>query len=190
MISYLNGKILKRLTTFIIVEINGVGYRVEVLPVVAAEANEGEQIELYVHQYVREDTLSLYGFKNFKQLETFELLISISGIGPKLAFNIISTTTQDELRKAVAKTDISVLSRIPGIGKKSASKIMLELSNKLDIEQRIDKILFSPDDELAVEALVNLGFKRKEAYRAIQEKGRIHDKLEDKIKAGLNYLNT
>jgi Holliday junction DNA helicase RuvA len=189
MISYLSGKVIKKTHSSIVVNVNGVGYKVTLLPNLITKIKEKEDIKIFTHQYVRENEVSLYGFLNFKQLETFELLISISGVGPKLALNIISTTKIDELRQAVLKTDISVLTRIPGIGKKSASKIMLELSNKMDVEQNIERIIFTDEDKLAVEALVNLGFRKAEASRAIQEKGRTHDKLENKIKAGLRYLN-
>lgn len=189
MIAYLYGKIIKKTLRFLLVYTNGIGYRVEILPSITAGVSEGEQIKLFVHQHVREDALSLYGFKEFEQLETFELLISLSGIGPKLGLNILSTITPDDLRKAVAKTDVSVLSRIPGIGKKKASKIMLELSNKLDIEQSVSKLLFSPEDQIAIEALKKLGFKTKEAHEAIEKTGRSYTKLEDKIRAGLKYLN-
>lgn len=189
MIGYLKGKVIKKTHTMLITVVNGVGYRVNVLPQTIANTSEKDIVELFIHNYVREDEISLYGFEKFKQLETFELLISIAGIGPKLAFNILSTTTPAELRAAVVKTDISVLSRIPGIGTKSASKIMLELSNKLAIDQPVDRIIFSPGDEMAVEALKNLGFKANEARQAIHKAGRSYDKLEDKIRAGLRYLN-
>lgn len=189
MIAYLEGAILKKTDSYIILNVNSIGYKVHILPQALIEFSEKDNIKLYIHQYVREDSLSLYGFDKFEQLQTFQLLISISGIGPKLAFNIISTRTPSELKKAVLKTDVTIFSRIPGIGKKTASKILLELSNKLNIQQQMDKLIFTPEDELAIEALTNLGFKKYDAQKAIQQTGKKAEKLEEKIRAGLKYLN-
>ena len=189
MIGYLSGNIIKKTLSKLIIEVGGIGYEVNVLPQILSKFDKKDAIQLYTHQYVREDEISLYGFLKFEQVETFKLLISISGIGPKLAFNILAATTPEQLRAAIAKTDLSVLSRIPGIGNRSASKIMLELSNKLSVEQSVDKLLFSPEDKLAIEALTNLGFKKHEAQKAIQEKGKGVESLEEKIREGLKYLN-
>ena len=114
----------------------------------------------------------LYQFKDFGELETFEVLISISGIGPKLAFSILTTTAIDELRKAVADTDVSVLTRIPGIGKRSAGKIMLELTSKFKMVSNLKKMVFSPDDDLAIQALEQLGYSRDEAMGAVKTVGK------------------
>jgi len=188
MIGYLEGKIIKATDDYVTVLVGGVGYRVYFMPKLAGTLKEGKATKLYTHTYVKEDELSLYGFENFGQLETFETLISISGIGPKLAFNILTTTAIDELRQAVANTDVSVLTKIPGIGKRSASKIMLELGSKFKMGSNLKKMVFSPEDDLAVAALEQLGYSREESARAIKSVGK-ESSLENKIMEALKKIN-
>jgi len=188
MIGYLEGKIIKATDDYVIILVAGVGYRVYFIPKLADKLKEGKTAKLYTHTYVKEDELSLFGFADFGQLETFEVLISISGIGPKLAFNILTTTAIDELREAVANTDVGVLTKIPGIGKRSAAKIMLELGSKFKVGSNLKKMVFSPEDDLAVQALEQLGYSREEAAGAIKSVGK-ESSLEKKIMAALKKIN-
>ncbi|PIP61635.1 Holliday junction branch migration protein RuvA [Candidatus Roizmanbacteria bacterium CG22_combo_CG10-13_8_21_14_all_38_20] len=188
MIGYLEGKIIKVVDDFVIVLVGGVGYRVHLVPSLAGQVQEGSNIKLYTHTYVKEDALSLFGFSKFEELEAFEVLISISGIGPKLGFSIITTTSIDDLKQAVLNTDVSVLTRIPGIGKRSADKIMLELSSKFKVSSNLKNILFSPEDDLAIKALEQLGYTGDEARKAIKKAGG-KGSLEEKIMTALKGLN-
>ena len=188
MIGYLEGKVIKVVDEFVIVLVGGVGYRVHLIPNLAGRVQEGNSIKLYTHTYVKEDALSLFGFSKFEELEAFETPISISGIGPKLGFNIITTTSIDELKQAVLDTDVSVLTRIPGIGKRSADKIMLELSSKFKVSSNLKNLLFSPEDDLAIKALEQLGYTGDEARKAIKKIGG-KGSLEEKIMVALKGLN-
>jgi len=188
MIGYIEGKVIKVVDEFVIVLVGGVGYRVHLIPNLAGRVQEGNSIKLYTHTYVKEDALSLFGFSKFEELEAFETLISISGIGPKLGFNIITTTSIDELKQAVLNTDVSVLTRIPGIGKRSADKIMLELSSKFKVSSNLKNLLFSPEDDLAIKALEQLGYTGDEARKAIKKIGG-KGSLEEKIMVALKGLN-
>jgi len=188
MIGYLEGKIIKVVDDFVIVLVGGVGYRVHLVPSLAGQVQEGSNIKLYTHTYLKEDALSLFGFSKFEELEAFEVLISISGIGPKLGFSIITTTSIDDLKQAVLNTDVSVLTRIPGIGKRSADKIMLELSSKFKVSSNLKNILFSPEDDLAIKALEQLGYTGDEARKAIKKAGG-KGSLEEKIMTALKGLN-
>lgn len=188
MIGYLEGKVIKVTNGFAIILVGGVGYRVSLVPRLALSIKEGSNLKIYTHTHVREDALSLFGFSDFDELLTFEVLLSISGIGPRLAFNILNSTTIDSLRQAVVNTDVSILTKIPGIGKRSADKIMLELTNKFKVGSDLKKMLFSPDEDLAIQALEQLGYTGDEARNAVKEvKGR--GSLEEKIMTSLKILN-
>lgn len=193
MIGYLEGKIIKvsdvsSSDNFVIVLVSGVGYRVSLVPRLASSVKEGANLQIYTYTHVREDALSLFGFADFDELLTFEVLLSISGIGPRLAFNILNSTSINSLRQAVVNTDVSVLTKIPGIGKRSAEKIMLELTNKFKVKSNLKKMLFSPDEDLAIQALEQLGYTGDEARNAVKEvKG--EESLEKKIMASLKIIN-
>lgn len=189
MIAHVAGKIIKKTLQYFIIDVNGIGYKVSVLPQLLNLYQEGKTINVFTHQYVREDQIALYGFADFEELKMFETLISISGIGPKAALNVLASASPEEVTQAVYKNDLSLFTRVPGIGKKSASKILLELSGKLNIDHDITKTLLTPEDQYAVSALKKLGFKDAEALQAIQQAGIKYPKLEDKIRAGLQYLN-
>src|SRR3990167_2161734 len=105
MISYLKGKIRNRGSGFVILDVNNIGYKIFVTPVLYADIDIGQEIELYTHQYVREDALNLYGFRNMEELELFELLITISGIGPKSAMGIMSIASTADIKESIARGD-------------------------------------------------------------------------------------
>lgn len=160
----------------------GVYYSVFIPPALVQKINE--EVELYTYLQVRDDALVLFGFETKKHHMFFELLLSVSGVGPKTAYSIISYASPDSIKSAVTQNDVKFFSNVPGLGKKTAMKIILELSQKLDGEFDLEKMTISKPDTLVVDALVSLGFKRQEAAEVLEK---IPDTLsvEDKIKEAI-----
>jgi Holliday junction DNA helicase RuvA len=178
MIAHLKGILLSKSTDTIIIETSGLGYEVFIplstfytLPDV-----EGEEVSLHIHTHVREDAFLLFGFSTVLEKKIFKLLISVSGIGPKLAINILSGIGPDLLLEAIARGDVARLQSIPGVGKKTAERISLELKDKAqttrsDIDLPPVKTVFHEDEEIrqdALSALVNLGYSAKAAGKAVE----------------------
>ncbi len=165
MIGTLRGLLTHKSATEIIIEVGGVGYRVLVpLGVISELPPMGKEMYLYIHTNVREDAIHLYGFAGEGEKRMFVTLLGISGIGPKVALNIISGIPYEEFQVAVEGEDITRLTRIPGLGKKTANRIVLELRGKLprDVETT------NTQHEDALSALMNLGYKNSEAADAIK----------------------
>lgn len=155
MIGSLRGKLLRKRPAELLIEVGGVGYTVAV-PLSLSVAGEGQEVFLYTYTHVREDSLQLYGFLKEEDKQVFTKVLSVSGIGPRLALAIVSGISVDKFRLAVEREDVSLLSRIPGIGKKTANRLILELKGKLpDSEAPVD---VRYDD--AYSALVNLGYRK------------------------------
>jgi len=134
MIGRLRGQLVDRVTDAILVEVGGVGYEVFVAPRALAELpGIGEDVVVHTHHHVREDVAALYGFLSREARDLFRLLIGVSGVGPKVAMAILGTLTPDELRRAVVTDDADALTVVPGIGKRSAAKLMLELRPKMEL---------------------------------------------------------
>jgi len=177
MISYIKGELVNILADSIIVENNGIGYGMNVPKTVTNQMPQaGTEIKIYTYLYIREDNMSLYGFLTKDDLEVFKLLITVSGIGPKGALGILSTITADELRFAILTGDAKAISKAPGIGKKTAEKLIIELKDKLKIKD-ISVLESDTEDFLDSEtnsrnevimALVALGYSQQEALRAIK----------------------
>ncbi len=189
MISFLRGKIIFQDKDFIIIEVGGVGYQVFVLPNFKT-GSASDEIEIYTHLYVREDVLRLYGFLSMGELKLFELLISISGIGPKAAQGILSLASPENIRTAIAQGDASILTRVSGIGRKTAERVILELRNKVEVS--VDEIsesgrTISADSDV-VEALVGLGYRPTEAQSALKDIPSEIKGVEEKIKWVLKEL--
>ena len=189
MISFLRGKIIFQDKDFIILEINGIGYQVFVLSGFKNNL-ESDKIEIYTHLYVREDILKLYGFSALGELKLFELLISISGIGPKAAQGILSLASPENIKTAIVHGDASVLTRVSGIGRKTAERVILELRNKVEIgPEEISgggRIINADSD--VVEALVGLGYRPAQAQAALKDIPLKIESVEEKIKWVLKEL--
>ena len=170
MIGSVKGKIVLKTEKFLILETNGVGYKINVSPDTVSKAKKvGDEMMLWIHTHVREDILDLYGFLDHSELEFFEMLISVSGIGPKGALTILGVASIDTLRKAISTSDISYLTKISGIGKKTAEKIVIELRDKM-AEGISEKKGSSLRDELdAMEALKSLGYSQNEVREALKK---------------------
>lgn len=188
MIAHLRGQILVRGQDFIILEVSGVGFRVRVPSSTLDPLGlEGNVAEVFTHLHVREDDLSLFGFATQDELVLFELLLSVSGIGPKAALGILSSATPNTVRAAIAQGNLDVLTGIPGIGKKMAQRLVLELKGKIDLEEA-ELVEVSPLDQEVVAALVNLGYSAAEAQRAARAVPQSEKVVEDRIRAALRYL--
>lgn len=166
MIGSIKGKILLKTDKFLIVETSGVGYKINVSPDTLAKTQKEKGIFLFVHTHVREDVLDLYGFLNHQELEFFEMLINVSGIGPKGALAILGVTSIETLKKAIGTGDTSYLTKVSGIGKKTAEKIVIELRDKVGEEKSGSSLQGELD---ALEALKSLGYSQNEAREALKK---------------------
>jgi Holliday junction DNA helicase RuvA len=188
MISYLNGKIQLIHENWIILETNGVGYRVNVGPHLLTKLHPEENTELYIYTQVREDILALYGFAKVEELDFFELLISVSGIGPKAALGIMSVAPLEKIRNSVINQDPTLLSSVSGIGKKTAEKVVIELRNKVGATGSLFTNQGDTSEDVYV-ALMQLGFKPQEAQTAIAELPADCLTTENRLKYCLSRLN-
>lgn len=187
MISHLSGTLLFRGTRYVLIDIAGVGYKVFV-PLETLKAlpvKIGEPVKVFTYLYVRETALELYGFATMAELEFFEMLISISGIGPKSALGILSVAPLDSLKRAIASGETTYLTKISGIGKKIAEKIIVELRDKLGGP---DGAPMTSDETDALDALVSLGYNVREARDALRKVSGSVASLDQKIKESLKIL--
>jgi len=172
MIAHLHGKLLSKHPNQAIVETAGVGYDVVItVPTFSDLPTLGNEVALHIHTHVREDTIALYGFLRPAEKQLFEKLLTVSGIGPKLAITILSGMAADEMVGAIRGGDVARLTRIPGIGRKTAERMVLELRDKLPsvgTETVVAVPTLSPVEEDVVSALVNLGYQRPAGEKALQ----------------------
>jgi Holliday junction DNA helicase RuvA len=164
MIARLRGRVAGRNGAALVVDVNGVGYLVSATPSVH-RLGDGE-ITVEVHTVVREDALQLYGFATADERELFELLLGVNGVGPKVALAIVSGSTPAELRRAIARDDVKRFQAIPGIGLKTAQRVVLELKEKLAASTAVDSAE-AGSSALARDALVELGWSLLDADRAL-----------------------
>src|SRR6058998_2826430 len=171
MIAHLRGKLISRHPNLVIVETAGVGYDVTIsVPAFSELPPLGSEIALHIHTHVREDQIALYGFLRPEEKHLFEKLISVSGIGPKLAITILSGMPTDEMTSAIRGNDVARLTKIPGIGRKTAERMVLELRDKLPPAgtDQVDVVpSLSATQEDVLSALVNLGYQRAVAEKAL-----------------------
>jgi len=187
MIGFIEGKIESSVDRWVIVDVSGVGYKIYISANTFKKLpKSGEKVKLFTHLHVREDILDLYGFLDKKELEFFELLISISGIGPKGALNILGVASIETLKKAIANEESSILTKVSGIGKKTAEKIILELKTKVSGGELLgDKA--SADGE-AIDALIGLGYKLHEAREVLKKIPDDFKDVADKVREALKIL--
>lgn len=189
MIEYIKGKVIDKDERGVVVYVGGIGYRIFLNAKSLSRVITGEQIEINTYMAVKEDSQELYGFMEKEELEFFKMLISVSGIGPRTALNFLTISSVPEIKKAIASEDPAMLTVVPGIGKKTAERVIVELKEKVEMigfAKRGKKEKASHAD--AVQALVQLGYGQSDARRVLME---INDKipLENKIKEALKKLN-
>jgi len=189
MISFIDGKIKYKTERSVLVDVNGVGYEVFTAPLVLEKVKVGETIFLYTHLYVREDIMELFGFTTIDELNFFKDMISVSGIGPKSALSVLMLASVAELKKAIVHEDASLLTKVSGIGKKTAERLILEMKNKVDALDLADnKSALSGTDGQAIDALINLGYSAREAREALLQVDNNITSVQDRLKAALKLL--
>lgn len=165
MIAYLEGTVLQKTSSYIIVQVGNLGYKVFVTPDVL-EARLGDNVALYIYMKVSEDGQSLFGLPDFASLQFFELLITVSGVGPKMALAILSAAKADAVRQAIASQDAAIFTRISGVGLKTAEKIIVELKNKVGV---LESALGGSGSTEAFDALLALGYNQREVRDVINK---------------------
>lgn len=168
MIAHLTGTILAHTENSLILDVHGVGYRVLVPNSIASVVRSGEALEMFTHLAVRETALELFGFAKESDVQFFELLIGISGIGPRSALAILNLAPTDTLKTAISRGDTSYLTKVSGIGKKSAEKIVLELKDKIGALPETEHAQYEGDGDV-VDALLALGYAQHEARAVLAE---------------------
>jgi len=170
MISYLRGNIIYKNNSYLILDVAGVGYGLFLSEKLLAEAKVNSEEAFYIHQHVREDALDLYGFRSAEDLELFEMLLSVSGVGPKSALGVLSVATAPEIIQSIARGDSLLLTKVSGIGQKTAQRLVLELKSK--IVKLGGKSLGDFSSELSggdeIDALIALGYSLLEAREALR----------------------
>jgi Holliday junction DNA helicase RuvA len=196
LIAHLAGRLLRKSPQEVVVDVSGVGYRVFIpLSTFYRLGEPGDEARLRVHTHVRDDALALYGFLTAEEQGLFERLIEVSGVGPKLALNILSGIEATELGAALRGSDVARLTRVPGVGRKTAERLILELKDKIpaaaNAEAPLPETASSALKEDLVSALANLGYSRGEAEkaadRALREGG--EERFEDLLRLSLRLLS-
>ena len=204
MISFIKGKLVHIYENVIIVENNGIGYEIFVpVSVIGNMPLVGSEVMIYTYMHVREDALQLFGFLDRDTLEIFKLLITVSGLGPKGAIGVLGTLSADDIRYAVMAEDAKTIAKAPGIGAKTASKVVIELKDKLKMRDVAENISSEIDGQQsifddggskqavsdAIEALVSLGYSATEATKAVRKADAGDDvTVEELLKLSLKYL--
>ena len=205
MIAYIKGEVAWIEEERIVLESGNIGYNI-MMPASSFDTQDlvGKEVKIYTHLNVREDAMQLYGFLNLDELKTFRLLLGVNGIGPKAALGILSGLTTDELRFAVLSDDVKTISKAPGIGKKTAQKLILELKDKIDLEEvfetkqehvrETEGKMESKEENAAkkdaVDALTALGYSSTAALRAVRQTGVTQDMdVETILKLALKNMN-
>lgn len=199
MIAFIRGTVADLTENSVIIETSGIGYEVFMAGTDLDRLRPGEEIKIHTHFNVREDAMSLYGFLAKDDLSMFKMLLNVNGIGPKAALGILAAITADALRFAILSDDVKTLSKAPGIGKKTAQKLILELKDKLKLEDAFELKLAHEQEaagivtgeasdgiQEAVEALVALGYSSTDALRAVRAVTDVSpDDVEGLLKAAL-----
>ncbi|KAA0206743.1 Holliday junction branch migration protein RuvA [Candidatus Uhrbacteria bacterium] len=181
MIASLRGSILEKGPNWVLIEVAGIGYRVRATPSLVSDLRQDVEAFIYIYHHVREDAEELFGFKSMADLDLFNSLLSISGVGPKAALTILSVGSSDQVKRAIMTGDLATLTSIPGVGKKTAQKIILELKGQLVEEDSSSGI-----DSDVLDALVGLGYPAQQAKDALKHVNA--DDPADKIKEALKLL--
>jgi Holliday junction DNA helicase RuvA len=187
MIGSLKGTIQHKAANYVIVETQGVGYKVFVTPILMVELKMGQEISLVTLTYVREDQITLYGFLTLPELEFFEMLLTVSGVGPKSALGIMSLAGINMIKSAIVSEDPSVFTKVSGIGRKTAERVIIELKDKL--KAHVDAEPMAKEHSDAMDALLALGYSQQEAREALKQVPVSVSNLQDKVKLALKTLN-
>ena len=208
MLAYIKGKLEMKMTGYVVIDVGGLGYKIFMSEAGSEKlGNIGDLVKVHTYYRVREDDVSIYGFNTLEELKMFELLLGVSGVGARTALAMLETCSLSEFAMAVVTEDVKVLTEIPGIGPKSAKRIILELKDKIKKEQEVEAIKEEIDKKEkhenklfdiaeikekvseAIQALQVLGYNKKEIEKAIEKLDYKELSTEELIKKGLNLLN-
>lgn len=189
MISSLHGKLESLSNDGAIINVGGIGFQV-FMPTssLSTLGATGDEVKLYTHLHLREDNVALYGFTSAEELRLFQTLISVSGVGPKLALAMLSSLSVEQIIMAIATASTDLLTITPGIGKKTASRIILELKEKIGAGWVVTPATFAQENTDVLAALTALGYSATEAARAVATLPTTDLSLEEKVKLSLQYL--
>ncbi len=190
MIASISGRVQEANPDSLVVEVGGVGLLVNVPAVLSAGLRSGESVSLHTYLVVREDLLSLYGFESKEGRDFFVLLLGVNGVGPRLALAILSTLSTDAIRRAVFHEQDEVFARVPGVGKKTAQKILLHLQDRVPAEAGLEPLgRISDVDEQVLEALTALGYSVVEAQAALQTiPAETEQDVEQRLRVALQFF--
>lgn len=185
MIGSLRGRVWSLMPTSVLLEVNGVGYRVLVSPATVSRISAGEDLLLFTHDHVREDAHDVFGFLSEAELALFERLISVSGVGPKAGLSILSIGSADAVTRAIMTGDLTTITSAPGVGMKIAQKIVLELKGQL-----VDPEVASGPDREVLDALVSLGYSAAQARQALKGIPSDVTDVSERVKQALRSLSS
>ncbi|WP_223551437.1 Holliday junction branch migration protein RuvA [Aestuariivivens sp. NBU2969] len=193
MITHIQGKLTEKNPTHVVIDCNGVGYMLNISLHTFSQIPDKEQLKLFTHLQVKEDSHTLYGFSSIAEREIFRLLISVSGIGANIARTMLSSLTPKQVREAIATSDVALIQSIKGIGAKTAQRVILDLKDKILKIYDIDEVSVTKDNtnkEEALSALEVLGFAKKQAERVVEKivKNQPDANVETIIKEALKNL--
>lgn len=188
MIGYISGRVVGKQKNYLILETGGVGYRIFVTPEFFHQAKAGEGYSLFIHHYVREDIQALYGFASLEALDFFELLLTVSGVGPKVALSILSLSDIPLIKSAIMREDPDIFTKVSGVGRKTAERLIMELKGKIGAETGISSDASSIHSEV-MDALVALGYSINEARRAMAQIPKDITDSGEKIRQALKFLS-
>ena len=187
MISYVRGKVILERSAFLIINVGGVGYKVFIIP--KTNIKIGDSIKVYTYEHIREDINNLYGFETYEELEMFEKLLSVNGIGPKAAVTIMSLAPVGKIIEAITAEDSSFFLTAPGIGKKVAIKIIVDLKSKVSGIELSTAISSGRVKEEVIDGLLALGYKKTEIDKVISKLPKETKKSEEQIRWCLKNLS-
>lgn len=187
MIGYLKGTCIVRNDPYLIIDVNGIGYKVCAAADVLAKVHKGDVVTVFTHTHVREDLLELYAFSSETHLELFELLLSVNGIGPKTAIGVFALGEKEKIIGAIKQADVDFFTGVPRLGKKNAQKLIIELKNKIGSVADLDLTGDGEVDEVVV-ALTGFGFSEQEAKKALRDIGEQGSTTSEKVRLALKYL--
>jgi len=191
MISYIKGEVVKKGIDYLILDNNNIGYYINTSFSTLEKISEKEKIIILTYMHIREDIIALYGFLTSDEIELFKKLISVNGIGPRAGLSVLSTYEANTIKEIILKEDVSRLSKVPGIGKKTASKIILELKDKVGTVEELQgsEIVVSSEMSDMIDALTSLGFNYAEVKKTLANMELSGKSENDIIKEALKNLN-
>lgn len=190
MIASISGKVIQLTKETVIIDINGLGIEIFVPKTLLGETEAGDLLYLYTYMLVREDNISLYGFGSLEEKQLFLQFLAVGGIGPKLSLAILSSLSIDNIRSAILSEKPDYFSRVPGIGKKTAQKIIIQMQGKLPEGDGLGIRSITDVDDAVVDALISLGYSVVEAQTALQSIPKdTPDDVEAKLRVALQYFD-